>query len=175
MGLIMGEKLRIGKYTIPALLLLALIVGTAAAAVYVILQFTATVTVQANPAVSFYEWATDPKKNTFDETFNIFPDVKTINDNATHAIYNWETSNRTAHLRISSITNSGNIQKVNMTLVGTAVGLVWNSGDSLPTSWVTFTATAGTKYTIRIEVTATGTASVGTTSVVTFEMKVEQP
>jgi len=175
MSRIVGKRVRIGKYAVPALLLLALTVGTAAAAVYVILQFTTTVTVKANPAVCFYEWATVTKKNSFSETFNIFPSVKTVDDNATHGIYNWQTSGRVAYLRIFSITNSGNVQRVYMKVVGTTVEITWNSGDALPTSWTSFTAAAGTKYTIWIEVTATSTATVDTSSVITFDMKVENP
>jgi len=175
MSNLMRKPVRIGKYTIPALLLLSLIIGTVSATVYVVLQFTASVTVQANPKVSFYQWATKTKKNTFTETFNIFPSIKTIDDNATHGIFCDDTASHICYLRINGMTNSANIQTVYVKLVGTAVEITWNSGGTLPTSWVQFTAAAGAKYTILVEVTATSGATVGQASAITFDMKVENP
>jgi len=168
------RSVRIGKYTIPALLLLALVTGTVSATVYVVLQFTASVTVQANPKVSFYRWGTGTKQNTFTETFNIFPSIKTVDDNATYGIFCDDTASHVCNLRITSITNSANIGTVYVKIVGTAVEITWTGG-TLPTSWVQFTAAAGVKYTIWIEVTATSGATVGQTSAITFEMKVENP
>jgi hypothetical protein len=166
----MHKSVRIGKYTIPALLLVALVTGTVAATVYVVLTFNASVTVQDNPRVCFYNWTATDKVNTFTESFNIFPSVKTVNDNASCGIYSATAG--TSKLRISAITSSGNIDKVNMTVVGEAVEVVWTGG-SLPTTWQTLTTSDDTYYTIRIEVTADSGAS--GSSGITFEMKVENP
>lgn len=174
----MAKRVRIGKYAVPALLLLTVIIGSVAAVAYVVLRFTVTSTVQANPKVCFYEWATATKKNNFNYAFNIFPALKTIEENATHGIYSWDTVSHTCYLRISGITNSANIQtayiKVYKDAV-TVVAITWNSGDPLPQTWISFTASANTKYTIWIEVTATSGATVGQSSVITVEMKVENP
>lgn len=174
---LMRKPVRIGKYSVPALILLALAVGTVSAAVYVILQFTATVTVQQYPKVTFWEWATSTKKNTFDESFNIFPDIKSVNENASHGIFCDDTVSHTCYLRISDITNSGNIQTVYLKVYdgGTALEITWNYGEGLPTTWTQFTVGPGAKYSIWMEVTGNSTASVGTSSVITLDMKVENP
>ena len=170
MSRLMHKSVRIGKYTIPALLLLALVTGTVAATVYVVLTFNASLTVQANPRVCFYNWTSAAKVNTFTESFNIFPSVTTINTNASCGIYSATAG--TSYLRISSITYDGNIQKVNMTVDG--VSVVWNYGETLPQpSWQTFATSDDTYYTIRIEVEAKSGAS--GSSDITFEMKVENP
>jgi hypothetical protein len=171
MSRLMHRSVRIGKYTIPALLLLALVTGTVAATVYVVLTFNASLTVQANPRVSFYNWTAAAKVNTFTESFNIFPSVTTINTNASCGIYSLTAG--TSYLRISSISTPGNIQEVNMTIVGTAVQVLWTSGGGLPTSWQTFSTSADTYYTIWIEVEAKAGAT--GSSDITFEMKVENP
>jgi len=178
MSRLMSRPVRIGKYSIPALLLLALAVGSVAATAYVILQFTATVTVQSNPKVSFYEWATLSKRNTFNYAFNIFPSVKTVEENATHGIFCDDTVSHTCYLRISGITNSANVQIAYVKVynaTNTIVTITWNNGESLPQSWTMFTAGAGKKYSIWMEVTATAGATVGQSSVITVDMKVEQP
>ena len=170
MSHLMHKSVRIGKYTIPALLLLALVTGTVAATVYVVLTFNASLTVQANPRVCFYNWTSAAKVNTFTESFNIFPSVTTINTNASCGIYSATAG--ISYLRISSISTPGNIQEVNMTIVGTAVQVLWTGG-GLPTSWQTFSTSATTYYTIQIEVEAKSGAS--GSSDITFEMKVENP
>lgn len=170
--------LRIGKSSVPALLLLSLIVGSAFAAAYVVMQFTLTATVQANPKVCFIKWADGTKANTFDYAVNIFPTVKTIDENITYGIWNWDTLAHTTNLRIASITNSGNIATVTVyvKLDGTTVATItWSTGGSLPTSWISFSATASMKYTIWMEITATSGATVGQTSVIKLDMKVENP
>lgn len=171
MSRLIHKSARIGKYTIPALLLVALVTGTVAAVVYVVLTFDASLSVQANPRVRFYNWTSAAHVNTFTESFNIFPSVTTINTNASCGIYSATAG--TSYLRISSITNSAqNIQDVNMTIVGTAVQVLW-SGGGLPTSWQTFSTSADTYYTIWIEVEAKAGAT--GTSDITFELKVENP
>jgi hypothetical protein len=173
---LMGKRVRIGKYAIPALLLVALTVGTVAAAIYVILQFTVTVTVEEFPRVNFYNWGTGDRTNTFSESFNIFPNVTTIQENATHGIYS-ETAG-TCYLRISSISNTTNLERVNVTVYngGQLKSIVWNYGESLPQSWGTgFTTAATTYYTIWMEVTGASVAYPGKATDITVEMKVESP
>jgi len=178
MSRLIRRPVRIGKYSIPALLLLALAVGSVAATAYVILQFTATVTVQSNPKVSFYEWATLSKKNTFNYACNIFPSVKTIEENATHGIFCDDAVSHTCYLRISGITNFANVQIAYIKVYnasGTIVAITWNNGESLPQSWTVFTAGAGKKYSVWMEVTASAGAVPSSSSVITVDMKVENP
>ena len=167
------KTVRIGKYTIPALLLLALTIGTAVATVYVVLQFTATATVQANPKVCFFKWADDTKANNFTYGFNIFPNIQTIDENVTYGIWNWDGVSHDIYLRVSSITNQGqNIASFNVTVYNasttiatiTTVGTTWSGPYSVP---------SGAKYTIWIE--ATATAAPSGTSDFTVDMRVENP
>jgi len=174
----MRRKLHIGKYTVPTLALLALMIGSVAAIAYVVLQFAATVTVVANPKVAFVEWATNSKKNTFNYAVNVFPSIKTIDENITNGVWNWDTVAHTSYLRVQGITNPSNVQVVYLKVYNgttTVVTVTWNSGETLPQSWTTFTAAANSKYTIWMEVTAASGAVVGQASVVTVEMKVESP
>jgi len=172
------KSLRVGKYSVPTLALLAVIVGSVAAAAYVVLSFTATLTVAANPKVAFVEWATSAKKNTFDYAVNIFPSVKTVDENSTYGVWNWDTAAHTAYLRIVGITNSANIQRVYLKVhdgVSTVVSVEWLSGQALPQAWTMFTAAASKKYAVWVEVTGASGAAVGSSSVVSVEMKVEAP
>ena len=174
----MGKPMRIGKYSVPALLLLALAITSVAAVAYVVMQWTITATVAANPKVCFIKWADSTKANTFNYNVNIFPSIKTIDENLTYGMWNWDTAVHTTSLRISSITNSGNIATVTIYVklgVTTVATVTWSSGDSLPTSYVSFSTDASTKYTVWTEVTATSGAVVGQTSVITVDMKVENP
>jgi len=175
---LLGKPLRIGKYSVPALLLLSIVIGSVAAVAYVVMQFTLTATVQANPKVCFIRWSDSTKANTFNYAVNIFPSLKTIDENVTYGIWNWDTTAHTTSLRIETITNSGNIASITIYIklgVTTVATITWSTGGSLPTSWVAFSAAASTKYTIWMEITAASGAVVGQTSVITLDMKVENP
>jgi len=172
----MGKPISIGKYSFPALLLLALTITSVVAVAYVVMQWNITATVAANPKVCFIKWADSTKANSFSDAVNIFPSIKTIDENITYGIWNWDTAAHTTSLRIASISNSGNIAIVTVyvKLGATTVATVtWSTGGTLPTSYVSFSATASTKYTIWMEITATSGATVS--SVITLDMKVENP
>jgi hypothetical protein len=81
-------------------------------------------------------------------------------------------------MRWYSLTNSGNIASLNVTVYNSTTTIYsqyWSSVPSLPTEFVQFSPSpmAGGKYAIRIEIAATSGAS--GSSVFTFEMKVENP
>jgi len=161
------------------LLITSLLIATVSAAAYVNLQWTMTATVAANPKVCFFAWsAPTTKLNTFDYAVNIFPSVKTIDENITHGVWNWDTESHVTSMRWYSLTNSGNIANLNVTVYNSTTTIYtqyWSSVPSLPTGFVQFSPSpmAGGKYAIRIEITATSGAS--GSSVFTFEMKVENP
>ena len=172
MSRLMHKSVRIGKYTIPALLLLALAIGSVVAVAYVVLTSTMTATVVPNPKVCFVQWPAT-KANTFSYGFNIFADIQTIDDNVTHGIWNWDTGAHDISLRVSDITNEGtNIASFKVKVYNasttiaeiTSVGTSWSGPYSIP---------GLTKYTIGINVTATGSPS--GSSVFTVDMKVENP
>ena len=165
-----------------ALLISSLLIGTVSATAYVRLQWTATTTVAGNPKVCFVLWtAPTTKLNTFDYSVNIFPSVKTIDENITHGIWNWDSSSHSVSMRIYSISNqTGNIQSVTTYVktvdgVTTKITVSFTDGESLPKTYQTFTADASTYYLIWVEVTAKSGAGPGMTSTITYDMKVENP
>ena len=161
------------------LLITSLLIATVSATAYVTLQWTNTATVAANPKVCFFAWsAPTTKLNTFDYAVNIFPSVKTIDENITHGVWNWDTTSHVTSMRWYSLTNSGNIASLNVTVYNSTTTIYtqyWTSVPTLPTGFVQFSPSpmADGKYAIRIEITATSGAS--GSSVFTFEMKVENP
>lgn len=175
MSRLMGKRVRIGKYAIPALLLISLAVGTVAAAVYVVLTWTMSLTVVANPRVHFWKWSPPGSANTFTESFNIFPNIKTIQDNATYGI-NSVTAGACG-MRIFDITTPANIESVYIKVFNSTATILektWTGSPiSTPTAYESFTTATGNKYTIWLEVT--GTSGASGSSVVTFDMKVESP
>jgi len=137
-----------------------------------------------DPKVSFMNWTNlGVRVNTFDFSVNLAPSTKITAANATYGIWNWDIVAHTVSLHIFNITNTNvtnpaYIQNVTINVklgTQTIATIIWNISDSLPTSWVTFTATASTKYTISIEVATTSGAVSGQTSVVAMEIKTDNP
>jgi hypothetical protein len=162
------------------LLISSLLIATVSAVAYVTLTWTTTATVQANPKVCFVLWpAGTTKANTFDYGVNIFPSIKTVDENITYGIQNWDSAAHTVSMRISSITNQAtNIQSITTyvkTLDGvtTKITVSFTDGGSLPTTYLSFTADATTYYLIWAEITAKSGAT--GSSVITYELKVENP
>jgi len=162
-----------------ALLISSLLIATVSAVAYVTLSWTTTATVAANPKVCFFAWsAPTTKLNTFDYAVNIFQSVKTIDENITHGVWDWDTVSHVAYMRWYSLTTPGNIANLNVTVYNSTTTIYsqyWSSVPSFPTAWVQFSPSlmADGRYTIWIEITATAGAS--GSSVFTFEMKVENP
>jgi len=162
-----------------ALLITSLLIATVSATAYVTLQWTMTATVAANPKVCFFAWsAPTTKLNTFDYAVYIFPSIKTIDENITHGVWNWDTELHVTSMRWYSLTTPANIANLNVTVYNSTTTIYtqyWSSVPTLPTGFVEFSPSpmADGKYTIWIEITATSGAS--GSSVFTFEMKVENP
>jgi hypothetical protein len=161
------------------LLISSLLIATASAVAYVTLQWTTTATVATNPKACFIKWDDGTKANTFTYGVNIFPNVKTVDENITYGIWNDDGSPRTVYFRLASEdTNSSDITSLNFTVYNGGQlytklesnfddpSLAWSSGVSLA---------ANTKYTIWIEIQCPSGAGVGHTPEFTFEMKVENP
>jgi len=165
------KRVRIGKYTIPTLLLLSLAIGTVAAVAYVVITYTMTATVVANPKVSFFTWVGGAKSNTFSYAVNIFPNVKTVDENLTQGIWNWDTVVHSTGLRVSDITNQANIASF-LVKVSNATD-IW-SITTVSSTYTTVNLGPG-KYTIWIEVTGASGATVGQSCVFTVDMKVMSP
>lgn len=173
------RKIKLGSLTISLLLLVAIAsTGIVLAVAYVILQWTATATVVANPSVCFVKWEDNTKHNTFSYAVNIFPSVKTLDENITYGVWNWDTEQHTAYIRWNSLTNPENIAALNLTIynaTATIYSQYWSSVPTFPTSWSSFNTAPNTKYTIIIIMEATASATVSSSSAFTFEMMVEEP
>jgi len=176
MSSLLKKKVHVGRYSIPLLALLFLIVGSVVAATYVTLHFTITMPVQEYPKVTFWQWSTPQKKNTFDYSLNIFAGIKTIDENVTYCIFNDDSVQHQCYLRIESLSNPGNIAKLNITIynsTNTIFTKEWTQFGTLPTPWESFTTAANAKYSIWIEITATENPS-GSSSFA-IEIKEENP
>jgi hypothetical protein len=175
-----NRKVKIGRFSVSLLTVVAIVlmasIGTVFAVAYVVLQWTATATVSANPKVCFIKWQDGSKQNTFDYAVSIFPSIKTIDENITYGIWNWDTASHTVYLRWSGLTNSGNIARLYIKVhdgANTIYSKEWTSIPTFPTVWESFNVPANTKYSIWLEITATSGAT--GSSVFTFELKVENP
>jgi len=163
---------RIGKYAIPALLLITLAIGTVAAAAYVILTFTMTLPIAEHPRVYFWNEGTTTEANTFILSMDIFPNVTTIDENATWNIRS--TGAGKIFIRVSAMDSE--VDKLNITAYDGATTLFaieWTGGT---TDWGTGydTGSGTTDFDLWIEVTGASGISSGTASV-TVELKVEEP
>ena len=162
-----------------ALLISTLLIGTAAAVAYVTLQWTTSATVAANPKVSFVKWVDGTKANTFTYDVNIFPNVKTIDENITYGIWNDDAEAHTVYFRLASEnTNTTDITSLNYTVYesGQMYTKLESNFDDPSLAWSTgVSLTASTKYTIWLEIECASGAGVGNNPQFTFEMKVENP
>jgi hypothetical protein len=175
-----NRKIRIGRYTISALLLL-LIIGSAVvfATAYVILTWTMTATVVANPKVCFINWTNGALANTFSYSVNIFPSVTTIDQNITYGVENWDTTTHTVSMSWASLTTPTNIASLNVTVYNSTTTLYsqyWASVPALPTAYVNFSPSPSPgNYTIWMSIGCASGASPGTASTFTFNMQVMNP
>jgi hypothetical protein len=161
-----------------ALLITSLLIATVSAAAYVALQWNLNTKVVANPWLCFIKWSNGSKANTFTYSVNIFPNVKTIDENITYGIWNWNTTTtKTGYMRLESTnTTTTDVASINVTITNGTQIYTRKWTDFTDKSWSTsFTAAKNTKYAIWIEIQCTSTATVGHTTQFTFEMKVENP
>jgi len=161
------------------LLMSSLLIGTASAVAYVTLQWTTTATVAANPKACFIKWSDETKANTFTYSVNVFPSIKTVDENITYGIWNDDGSTRTVYFRLASEnTNTTDVTSLNFTVYdgGQLYTKLESNFDNPSLAWSSgVTLAASTKYTIWIEIQCPSGAGVGHTPQFTFEMKVENP
>lgn len=160
------KKIRIGRYTIPALLLVAIIVGSVAATAYVVLQWTTTATVKANPDICFTKWADKSKANTFDYAVDIFPYIITIDENITYAVSNYAASAKGCSMRLANITTPANIAWVNCTVIG-----YYSINTTTTTDFVAFSPDLPAYRNATIYLSIKCASGATGSSVLTFELK----
>jgi hypothetical protein len=172
------RKVKLGRLAISLLLLVVItLTGTVLAIAYVVLQWTATATVTANPSVCFVKWEDNTKHNTFSYAVNIFPSIKTLDENITYGVWNWAAEQRTAYIRWSSLTNPSNIASLNLTIynaTATVYSQYWSSVPTFPTPWSSFNTAPNTKYAMLVIIEAAADAAVGSSSTFMFELMVEE-
>jgi len=173
-----NRKIRIGRYAISIILVIALaLTGTVAAVAYVVLQYSMSATVVANPKVAFINWGTGALANTFSYSVNIFPSITTVDQNITYGIENWDTTTHTVSMSWNSLTNPSNIASLNMTVYNSTTQLYsqyWSSLPTFPTAYFPFSPSPATgNYTIWMSIAATPGAT-GSSSF-TFNMQVMNP
>jgi hypothetical protein len=161
------------------LLISSLLIATASAVAYVTLNWTTAATVAANPKACFIRWADGTKANIFTYSVNIFPNVKTVDENITYGIWNDDPSTRTVYFRLASEnTNITDLTSLNFTVHngGQLYTKLESNFDNPSLAWSTgVTLAANTKYTIWIEIQCPNGAGVGHAPQFTFEMKEENP
>jgi hypothetical protein len=161
-----------------ALLITSLLIATVSAVAYVTLQWTVNTTVVANPELCFIKWSNGAAANTFTYSVNIFPNIKTIDENITYGVWNWNTTaTKTGYMRLASTnTTTTDVTSINVTITNGTQIYTRKWTDFTIKSWGTsFTAAKNTKYAIWIEIECASTATVGHKPQFTFEMKVENP
>lgn len=168
---LMGKRVRIGKYAVPALLLLAITVGTVAAVAYVVLTWTISMTVADNPRVHFWDGTT--AANTMTIYMDIFPSIKTVETDAVWDIRSDDTGD--IYIRVSAMDTS-DVTEVTIIAYVTdpASPLFDETWTASTTTWSgPYTTAATTDYNLWIEVTAAGTAT--DPASITVDLKVENP
>ncbi len=107
--------------------------------------------------VRFVHWSDGTFSNTVSLNYNIYADVTTYDSNATYGIANTAGKAITVILRIGSITNTGKVANVTLTILsqdGTqqVAKMSWTGGDALPTPDQTFIAAAQTDYLLQVSI-----------------------
>jgi hypothetical protein len=160
MSSLLKKKVHVGKYNIPLLPLLFLILASVAVATaYIVLQFNINMNVQPYPKVTFWQWSTSERTNTFDYSVNIFAGIKTVDENITYGIFNNDSVQHQCYLRINSLSNPANIAKLNITIYNSTNTIFTEEWTAFPTQWEPFTTAANAKYAIGIEITAAASPS----------------
>ena len=169
------KRVRIGKYTIPALLLASLAIGTVAAVSYVILTFTISLPVAANPRVHFYNATADAVANTMTIELNIFPNIRTIDENNEKKIRSVDAGD--LYIRVSAM-DTADIAEVIIVAYETVPATdLFNQTWTGPTAtWSgPYTTDDDTDYNLWIEVAATSGATPPGPATITVELMVENP
>jgi len=161
----------LGKYAIPVLLLATLAIGTVAAVAYVVLTWTVSLTVAANPRVHFWDGAA---QNTMDLEMNIFPSIRTIDENNDDwdikSVLAGDISIRVDTMDISDVEEL----RIKAYIGGTTLfDETWNAADAAGTFRGPFTTDDDTTYDLWIEVLANSTAT--DPASIKVELKVESP
>ena len=165
------KRVRIGKYAVPVLLLLTIAIGTVAAAAYVVLTWTISLTVASHPRVAF--WDGGSVQNSLTLSMNIFPEIRTIDEDLT----GWDIrSNATGdvYIRVPTL-DTNDIDELVITAYNATDNLFDLTYTDVDNDWTGpfTTPTAAEDYDLRIEVLAADTAT--DPAQIIIEMKVESP
>jgi hypothetical protein len=106
------------------------------------------------PKVQFIKFSDETLYNTIDLHYDVYPDMWTQGSNATYGIRNTDTSDHTVYLYIDAIDQTSKVANVTIwikSLDGTTnkATITWQGG-SLPTTEQSFSASANTKYMMKV-------------------------
>jgi hypothetical protein len=167
---------RIGKFAIPILLLLSILGGTVAAVAYVVLTWTVTLPVAANPRVHF--WDGSNAANTMEITMNIFPSIRTIDENND----DWDIRSNdvgNVYIRVDAMNTTAISEVVIIAYVSDPASplfdLTWTSADAEGSWQGPYSTAATTDYNLWIEVLADAQAYPTSEESIAVELKVEEP
>jgi len=181
--------MKIRKSTVLIILAVLVFVGTVAAVPYIVLTWTSTYTVKKNAKVAFYYWRTGTGglngtcANSFTYGANVFPGLKTRDDNASEGLYCNDTANHQVAFQVGSTTAS--LADIvwfyyNVTTnIHSSTAPLYSQNFSVKSpsySWGSaVTALANTKYLIQVYVQCNSTATVGDTPSFTVNVQVYNP
>jgi hypothetical protein len=175
--------------TVLAILAVLLFVGTVAAVPYIVLQWTSTYTVKKNPKVAFYYWYTGAGglngtcNYSYTYNANVFPGLKTKDDNASEGLYCNDTVNHNVAFQVASTTAQLKdivwfYYNITTNIHGSTAPL-YSQNFSVKSPVYTWGSTvsvvAGTKYLIQIYVQCNSTATVGDAPSFTLNVQCYNP
>ena len=165
-----------GGLSLTAIRVIAMI-GIVFAAPLLYYDWTVTMT-GATPVVQFFKWSDSSNATTIDLTYNIYPSLWVIDDNATYGIKNWGATPKTVYMWVDNCNRTtwfGNFTVQIRNETGTILA-TWTTtnfasvGEGTAVSW---TADANGIKTDTIKVLYKATASVTTGQVARVTLKLK--
>lgn len=158
----MFQRKVLGPVTVIQLLVLS---ASSAVLAATLLYYDWTMNLTASvPDVRFYRWSDGTQTNTLTLPFNLYAEVWTVDDNATHGISNNAASDKTVYLWVESCSDPTKIANYTVQILDQTGSILttWtttdfsNTGESNAVSW---TAKANGIDTIKVMVKGASTVS----------------
>ena len=104
--------------------------------------------------VAFFRWATGNRTVSFDYVANVYADWATTEKNITYGFWNWDNTALQCSVRIRNITYPDNLLYFRVKIYNqtkTVLDTTWNTGNMLPSNWVSLSVAAHSKYFVYVE------------------------
>jgi hypothetical protein len=140
-------------------------------------DWTVTMT-GTQPLVVFYKWADGTNATTINLSYNIYPDLWLIDNNATYGIKNGNTTAKTVYMWVESCNATAWFANYTVQILNTTgnVQATWTTtdfssvGETTAVSWSHPNATI---YTIKVLFKGSGSVAVGQAATVQMKLKTE--